>query len=94
MKAFQKLFLVFDIFCDKEIISQYRTKHKYINIEKEVSLLEKYLSCEDIANKFDVKIITVWSWIREKKLKAIKIGKMYRITPQDLLEFEESRRVK
>lgn len=53
--------------------------------------MEKYLTCEQIAQKYDVKLITVWAWIREKKLPAIKIGKMYRIKPEDLAEFEAAR---
>lgn len=56
--------------------------------------LEKYLSCEEVAEKFNVKVITVWAWIREKKLRAIKSGKMYHIKPQDLTEFEELRKTK
>ena len=56
--------------------------------------MEKYLSCEQIAERYGVKLITVWAWIREKKLPAIKIGKMYRITPQDLAEFEAARKTK
>ena len=56
--------------------------------------MEKYLTCEDIAEKFSVKIITVWQWIREKKLNAIRTGKLYRIKPEDLREFEESRKTK
>lgn len=61
---------------------------------KEVIFLEKYLSCEQVAEKFGVKIITVWSWIREKKLKAIKSGKRYHIRPEDLAEFEELRKTR
>lgn len=56
--------------------------------------MEKYLTCEQVAERYGVKVITVWAWIREKKLRAIKIGKIYRITPQDLVEFEESRKTK
>lgn len=56
--------------------------------------MEKYLTCEEVAQKYGVKVITVWAWIRAKKLRAIKIGKLYRITPQDLAEFEESRKTK
>ncbi len=56
--------------------------------------MEKYLSCEQVAEKFGVKVITVWAWIREKKLPAIRIGKGYRITPEDLAEFEESRKTR
>lgn len=54
--------------------------------------MEKCYSCEDIAERYGVKIITVWDWIRKKKLAAIKTGKMYRITPEDLRSFETSRR--
>lgn len=56
--------------------------------------MEKYLSCEEVADRYGVKVITVWAWIREKKLKAIKSGKMYHIRPQDLAEFEETRQTK
>lgn len=56
--------------------------------------MEKYLSCEEVAEKFGVKKITVWDWIRTKKLRAIKSGKLYHITPQDLAEFEAARQTK
>lgn len=49
-------------------------------------------TCEDIAARYGVKTITVWEWIRKKKLGAIKIGKEYRITAQDIKTFEDSRR--
>jgi len=57
-------------------------------------IVEKYLTCQEVAQKYGVKVITVWAWIRKKKLRAIKIGKLYRITPQDLAEFEEARKTK
>lgn len=56
--------------------------------------MDKYLTPQEVADRYGVKVITVWSWIREKKLKAIKTGKMYHIRPQDLAEFEESRQTK
>jgi excisionase family DNA binding protein len=59
-----------------------------------VNILQKYLSCEEVAEKFGVKVITVWAWIREKKLPAIKTGKLYRITPEDLAAFEAARKTK
>ena len=52
----------------------------------------KMYTCEEIAERYGVKIITVWEWIRLKKLPAIRIGKEYRIKEEDLKEFEESRR--
>ena len=39
-----------------------------------------------------VQIITVWEWIRKKKLGAIKIGKEYRVSAEDIKAFERSRR--
>ena len=35
-----------------------------------------------------------WAWIREKKLPAIRIGKGYRIRPEDLEAFEAARKTK
>ena len=51
--------------------------------------MEKFYSCDQVAERYGVKIETVWSWIREKKLNAIKVGKLYRITPEQLMEFEQ-----
>lgn len=31
-------------------------------------------TCKDVAERYGVQIITVWEWIRKKKLGAIKIG--------------------
>jgi len=56
--------------------------------------MEMFLTCEQVAERYGVKLITVWAWIREKKLPAIKIGKMYRIKPSDLAEFEAARMTK
>ena len=52
----------------------------------------KMYTCGEIAKRYGVKIITVWEWIRLKKLPAIRIGKEYRIKEEDLKEFEESQR--
>lgn len=49
-------------------------------------------NCEEIAKHYNVKTITVWSWVREKKLPAIKIGREYRIKEEDLKIFEDERR--
>lgn len=56
--------------------------------------MEKYLTCDDVAERYGVKKITVWSWIREKKLNAIQTGKIYRVRPEDLRDFEEARSTK
>lgn len=54
--------------------------------------MSKMYNCEEIAERYDVQLITVWDWIRKKKLPAIKIGKRYRVTEEDLKAFEDARR--
>lgn len=56
--------------------------------------MEKYLTCDDVAERYGVKKITVWQWIREKKLTAIRTGKLYHIRPLDLVSFETARMTK
>lgn len=54
--------------------------------------MEKCYTCEEISQRYDIKVITVWEWIRKGKLPAIKIGKSYRVRPEDLKRFEEERK--
>ena len=56
---------------------------------------KKLLTCKEIAERYGVKIYTVWEWIRNGKLPAIQTGgprKYYRIDPDDLAKFEASRK--
>ncbi len=53
-------------------------------------MLDKYFTCDEVAERYGVTVATVWDWIRSKKLAAIDIGKSYRIKESDLLEFEQS----
>ena len=43
-------------------------------------------TCKDVAERYGVQIITVW------ELGAIKIGKEYRVSAEDIKAFERSRR--
>ena len=54
--------------------------------------MSKMYTCEQVAEGYGVQVITIWDWIRKKKLPAIKIGKEYRISDEDLKQFEDSRR--
>lgn len=54
--------------------------------------MSKMYSCEEIAERYGVQTITVWDWIRKKKLPAIRIGKGYRISEDQLETFEDKRR--
>jgi excisionase family DNA binding protein len=53
--------------------------------------MPNYFTCDEIALLYKVKTITVWDWVRKKKLPAIKIGRDYRIRQEDLDAFEKSR---
>ena len=50
--------------------------------------MERYFTCFEVADRYRVKVITVWEWIRTKKLHALKLGREYRISQKDLEEFE------
>ena len=39
----------------------------------------KLYTCEEVAKIFGVKTLTVWSWIRNGRMEAIKMPKGYRI---------------
>lgn len=54
----------------------------------------KLYTCDEVAERYQVKTSTVLSWIREKKLCAIRISgsKLYRISEDDLIAFENTRR--
>ncbi len=58
------------------------------------TLSSQWLSVEDIANDLNVKIDTVRSWIREKKLTAYRVGRDYRIKRVDYEKFLEERKTR
>ena len=49
-----------------------------------------YTTCEEVAEMYRVKVSTVWAWVRAGKLKAVRVGKQYRIPKEALDEFEQS----
>lgn len=52
----------------------------------------KLYTCAEVAEYFRIELWTVRDWIKKKKLPAIKIGRDYRISEEDLREFENSAR--
>jgi excisionase family DNA binding protein len=48
---------------------------------------EEYYSIEEVAKMLKVAYLTVYRWIQAKKLIALKAGKQYRITKNDLGKF-------
>ena len=51
-------------------------------------------TCAQVAERYGVKKITVWDWIRKKKLPAIRIGRDYRIRREYVEQFERVRMTK
>lgn len=54
--------------------------------------MAKLYTCPEVAERYGVQVITIWDWIRKGRLGAIKIGRDYRISEQDLKRFEEENR--
>jgi excisionase family DNA binding protein len=48
---------------------------------------------EQVAEILQVHVLTVYSYIRQGKLDAIRLGRCYRIIPKDLTRFIESSRI-
>ena len=51
-------------------------------------MTKEFYTCQEIADRYEVKISTVWAWVREKKLPAVKLGKNYKVRHDDLVKFE------
>ncbi len=51
----------------------------------------EYYTAEEVAEKLRIRKETVWKYIRDKQLRATKLGKHYRITPADLQDFLDKR---
>lgn len=54
--------------------------------------MPEMFTCEEVANRYRVKVLTVWEWIRKGKMSAIKLGRDYRISEEDLKKFEMERK--
>lgn len=52
------------------------------------------LTTEQVAGILQVHVLTVYSYIRQGKLNAVRLGRNYRIIPKDLTRFIESNRIK
>ncbi|MBP7700524.1 excisionase family DNA-binding protein [Candidatus Woesebacteria bacterium] len=52
--------------------------------------MSEYYSIQEVADKLNVAYLTVYRWIRAKKLPAIKAGKQYRIKKEKLDIFTDN----
>ena len=48
---------------------------------------EEYYSINEIAKTLNVAYLTVYRWVKSKRLTAYKVGKQYRIKESDLNRF-------
>lgn len=53
-----------------------------------------YMNTKEVAEKLDIAVSTVTYYIRNNELKAIKLGKGYKITEEDLNDFIHKRKTK
>lgn len=62
-------------------------------MKKEVrSVKDKLLTCAEVARRYGVTVATVWRWIRNGELQAVRVGnRIYRVEPEALVAFERSR---
>lgn len=51
---------------------------------------KEFYKAEDLAEKLDVNIMTIYRYIKAGKLKAYKIGKEYRIDKVEFINFLKS----
>jgi excisionase family DNA binding protein len=50
-------------------------------------MTEEFYKAEDLAEKLKVNIMTIYRYIKAKKLEAYKIGKEYRIQEKEFINF-------
>ena len=50
-------------------------------------MVERLLTPEEVAKKLAVSVKSVRNWLRQGKLKGIKVGRLWRIRESDLEEF-------
>lgn len=53
--------------------------------------MAKLWTCAAVADRYGVQKMTVWNWIRARKLPAIRLGRDYRVRDEDLVRFEQAR---
>ncbi|TET40590.1 MAG: DNA-binding protein [Dehalococcoidia bacterium] len=52
------------------------------------------LTSQQVAKILQVHVLTIYSYIRQGKIRAVRLGRSYRIIPEDLMLFIDSNRIK
>ena len=55
--------------------------------------MPRFLDSKDVAQRYGVDTVTVWDWVRSGKLSAIRLGRRFLFTEEDLQAFEDKRRI-
>jgi len=55
--------------------------------ERGMKMVERLLTPEEVAKKLAMSVKSVRNWLRQGKLKGIKVGRLWRIRESDLEEF-------
>jgi acetyl-CoA synthetase len=50
----------------------------------EATSMENYYTPKEVSEKLKLNVRTVYKWIREEKLKAVKLGDVWRISESEL----------
>lgn len=56
--------------------------------------MQSLLTPEDVAKQLKLNILTIYRYIRKGELAAIKLGRKYRISEEDLAVFINKKRLK
>lgn len=56
----------------------------YSTIVSRYKMLSKFLTVQEVAKMFRMNALTVYEYVRDGKLPAVKIGRSYRILESDL----------
>ena len=64
----------------------------HFGLKAAMVMSEKLLTPEQVAEQLQVTEHTVYGWLRGRRLPALKLGRLWRIRPQDLDAFLEAAR--
>ena len=59
-----------------------------------MNINDNLLTPEQVADILQIHVLTVYSYIRQGRLDAVRLGRNYRIVPNDLALFIDSNRIK
>ncbi len=51
---------------------------------------ENYITCREAAEVLGVTVETVWRWVRDRKIPAYRIGRIYRLKLSEIVGENES----